>query len=207
MLIGAAESSRNKGEPRAQSVVVWHFECSNLALSRTRIERKKIRKRNSRCVLFEFSVGPRLDIMDGLMNNNIIYAFFFICREKHCGGIAPGFYVIHKNGVTVDNRLENLRLVPRGSALPSAIGSRLHSNNSNNSRNSSSNVSILQRTMSSSSTAAATTALTTTGASTNIFCDDVISGGGSGQTREHSLYWAAIQQLPADPVEEVNHRQ
>lgn len=88
-------------------------------------------------------------------------------REKHCGGVAPGFQVIHRNGVTVDNRLDNLELVPKGAPLPS-VGRR-----ANRSWVTTENGIHLQP------------------------CEEA-------QTREHSLYWAAIQQLPADPVEEVD---
>ena len=74
--------------------------------------------------------------------------------------------MIHRNGVTVDNRLENLSLVPKVARLPSSGQQIVHRSS-------------------------------TTSTTNNHICDD------SGHTREHSLYWAAIQQLPADPGEEV----
>ena len=100
----------------------------------------------------------------------------FVIRERHCGGIAPGFHVIHRNGVTVDNRLENLALVAIGSPAGQLLASGGRRQNSTQQQRSSS---VL-------------------GHNDYQQCED------SGHTREHSLYWAAIQQLPADPVEEVS---
>ena len=31
----------------------------------------------------------------------------YLIRERHCGGVAPGFRVSHKNGVTVGKSVEN----------------------------------------------------------------------------------------------------
>jgi len=36
--------------------------------------------------------------------------------EKYCGGVTQGMRVVHKNCITVDNRLENLMLVPHSIA-------------------------------------------------------------------------------------------
>ena len=127
-------------------------------------------------------------------------------RERHCGGIAPGFKVVHKNCVSVDNRLENLMLVPE------ALAHRWCQHHA-------SDASDVISSSGSSRTSGSSALSVRSGEESKNKESGSASDGDSGNesgaestadaseeesTREQSLYWIAIQQLPQEPLDEVS---
>ena len=75
------------------------------------------------CLVHEYTFEARTEIdRNGCGATVYAYAYLYdqgrhtgdyvqdILWRRHRGGIAPGFKVVHKNGVSVDNRLDNLEI-------------------------------------------------------------------------------------------------
>ena len=140
---------------------------------------------------------PHVENIEHVTDDEVVDSF---CRERHCGAISPGFRVVHKNCVSVDNRLENLMLVPE------VLAPRWCQHHTVNT--------------------AASASSTNHGASASAAHDpdrmfahesvvDVVLDdddlhrhrkahicGAAADNREQSLYWIAIQQLPPEPLDE-----
>ena len=116
--------------------------------------------------------------------------------ERHRGGIAPGFKVVHKNCVSVDNRLDNLMLVPE-SQVSAKQWCQFRRERMPASPQSIPSSSPTTANKSDADTKSAAVQSPPVGSTSNI----------SSQNCDHpeqSLYWIAIQQLPQEPFDEVS---
>lgn len=140
----------------------------------------------------QFVFEPRIEI-DRNGNGAKVYAYAYKKEQgrknacslhnmlwvKHNGGVAHGYKVIHKNGVTVDNRLENLALSKSDKSQP-LISSNVNTTNSSSS----------SRTSSSETT--------TTTPTTDL--NGATPTSNNNNNFHQSLYYSAICQLPDDLI-------
>ena len=121
--------------------------------------------------------------------------------ERHCGNIEQGFRVVHKNCISVDNRLENLMLVPEALAprwcQHNTVRHRQHPHT---------------RPLPHKKISVYPPSLSKDKEATVIVADDEDLArerkqhqcGANAENREQSLYWVAIQQLPPEPLDDYN---
>jgi len=189
------------------------------------------------CLVHEYTFEARTEIdKNGCGATVYAYAYKYdsgrhtgtyvqqILWERHRGGVAPGFKVTHKNGVSVDNRLDNLQVVPdtpshqsangtlaaatapacpRCNSAPPASSQTLPrlSNLPTNMQEQQSNKGNLED----SKFGVTPLQVTSQGSSPRgCSCVNSTTSQQSHSTvqPEQSLYWIAIQQLPQEPFEE-----
>jgi len=126
-----------------------------------------------------------------------------ILWERHCGPIEDGYRVVHKNCISVDNRLENLMLVPE------ALAPRWCQHNTVASRHSP----RLASSLAGHQPISVTSCLTKDAMNAMVVVTDdedlarerkEHKCGASADDREECLYWVAIQQIPPEPLDEYS---
>ena len=128
-----------------------------------------------------------------------------ILWERHCGPIEAGYRVVHKNCISVDNRLENLMLVPEALAPRWCQHNTVASGNRSSHRLASIAGNHKPISVASSLTKDAMNAMV-------VVTDDEDLArerkehkcGASADDREECLYWVAIQQIPPEPLDEYS---
>ena len=128
-----------------------------------------------------------------------------ILWERHCGPIEDGYRVVHKNCISVDNRLENLMLVPEALAPRWCQHNTVASGTRHSPRLASSLAGHKPISVTSCLTKDAMNAMV-------VVTDDEDLArerkehkcGASADDREECLYWVAIQQIPPEPLDEYS---
>ena len=116
--------------------------------------------------------------------------------ERHCGDIEPGYRVVHKNCISVDNRLDNLMLVPE------ALAPRWCQHNTVCSRGGHQSSPHSKISISACRTKDAMTAMVVVNNDEDLARErKQHKCGASAENREESLYWVAINQLPPEPLD------